>query len=193
MRCQYCCWRYTHPGWMWDRWAFSLGPRGHVPPSFPQACLQGAECRGAPGQAGPHLCCPALWSARSPLPPSQVLSPSFVCKLIPWAPQWVLGWWVGRAPTLKWKTGFLTATRTLDIWLTWTPLLLHLGVGTWFPWAAPQFTWLWHGSSRFNSPSRAGTPYVAPVLFTNILILSFLTIFSILYFHCVKIFKHTGS
>ena len=48
MRYPCCCWRYTHPGWMWDSWALFLGPCGHVPPSFPQACPQGAECHGAP-------------------------------------------------------------------------------------------------------------------------------------------------
>lgn len=101
MRCQYCCWRYTHPGCMWDRWALSLRPRGHVPPFFPQACPQGAECRGAPGQAGPHLCCPTLWSAHSPLPLSQVLSPSFVCKLIPWGPTVGLGMVGGLSPHLE--------------------------------------------------------------------------------------------
>lgn len=145
------------------------------PPS-PRPARREQSAVGLSGQAGPHLCCPALWSAHPPLPPSQVLSPSFVCKLIPWAPRWVLGSLDGMvgglSPHLE-VEDYLTATHTLDTWLTWSPLLLHLGVRTSFPWAAPQFTWLWHGSSQFNSPSRAGTPYVAPVLSMNILIIIF--------------------
>lgn len=73
---------------------------------------------GLPGQVGPHLCCPALWSAHSPLPPSQVFSLSSVCKLIPWAPQWVLG-------SLDGTVGGLSPHLELEDWLSHSHL--HFG------------------------------------------------------------------